>query len=793
MLKPKKHTEVFYMQIGRTVKKLAAISTGALMLGATLTGALAASYKLADYPAPFLKNGMLDNTVIVVGKNAATADVVGAIDLAAALQAEAVSKVSVEGTSTAPTINDGVKIERSGVHYIFGRDIYDVKTSLDQNDLPEMLKEETFKDTKGDNKGSTDYKQTISFSNGVGELVLSQPEDMKGGVYVKLPKNSQFYTYTLDFNTPITYSTASTDLEGTSLKIQGNTYTITEVTEESDLITKMKLVAGESTVWLLQDQPYTVGDHTVTVVNVDENGDSCGVNVDGTTVWIDSGSTEEVNGLSVGVLDVKVVHSKDYDQDTCELTLGSSEIVLEEGEPVKVNNEELEGTSVDISTTTNRWDGFSITFTTGKMENPPNDGDIHLMPGADGQPAAWTDPVFGNWKLTYAGTTADTETLKFKSTGDDATFTFTNNDGKEVQVPFHYTGSAIILGTDDDEHLLMPGDTTGTLSDVEGTMFFYTTANGEVHILEMTSLSCGGSTNKTTIKDLTYDTYVAKDLELTADCQDSSIETLDLGSLGEMKLNLTNTKITYVKQSGYGYDDTNYTKYEGNLGFSDTEVTFTEKDGDETSQTPFTFNLTYDSADDDTIEMNWETTFTWVNNDENDDDIKWAKTAKGTLLKYDNKDQLWVEIYHPEEDLYANVFISPVKAEVVGGTAGGSTADKVNPFSVGLAVLDEEAEKLTKNMIVVGGPCANTIASELMGNPTQCAEGFEAGKAMLKFFERNGKAALLVAGYDAEDTVNAAYVLAQHNKKYAEDFKKLTGDEVVLSVADMSKVVFSTA
>ena len=129
---------------------------------------------------------------------------------------------------------------------------------------------------------------------------------------------------------------------------------------------------------------------------------------------------------------------------------------------------------------------------------------------------------------------------------------------------------------------------------------------------------------------------------------------------------------------------------------------------------------------------------------------QYAVTNKGTKLKFDSKDSLWLELSHPEEDVYANVFVAPLSAKVTaGGESGTITADKVNPFTVGLAVLDTDAGSLTKNMIVVGGPCVNTVAASLMGNPASCAEGFEEGKAMIKSYDRSGKSALLVAGYGA--------------------------------------------
>ncbi|MCM2326169.1 MAG: S-layer protein, partial [Candidatus Woesearchaeota archaeon] len=126
---------------------------------------------------------------------------------------------------------------------------------------------------------------------------------------------------------------------------------------------------------------------------------------------------------------------------------------------------------------------------------------------------------------------------------------------------------------------------------------------------------------------------------------------------------------------------------------------------------------------------------------------------------------------HPEEDAFAEIFVTPLTA-TVSSTSSGGDAFNVHPFEVGLAVLDTDAESMSKNMVIVGGPCANTIAAEVMSNPADCAAGFEEGKAMVKYFTRSGKAALLVAGYSAKDTRGASYVLADYGK-YG-----LEGDEV---------------
>ena len=88
------------------------------------------------------------------------------------------------------------------------------------------------------------------------------------------------------------------------------------------------------------------------------------------------------------------------------------------------------------------------------------------------------------------------------------------------------------------------------------------------------------------------------------------------------------------------------------------------------------------------------------------------------------------------------------------------------------------------NMIVVGGPCANTVAAEVMGNPTNCAEGFSPGKAMIKSVETGSKVAILVAGYEAQETMGASYVLANYG-----DYAAFQGEEVEVVVPDLSNIV----
>ena len=99
-----------------------------------------------------------------------------------------------------------------------------------------------------------------------------------------------------------------------------------------------------------------------------------------------------------------------------------------------------------------------------------------------------------------------------------------------------------------------------------------------------------------------------------------------------------------------------------------------------------------------------------------------------------------------------------------GATTSTSTAsgDMAAVTIVDATKLDSEvASASAQNLIVIGGPCVNTVSAELLGNPADCTEGFTPGKARVKLIEHaNGNVAMLVAGYSGADTRLAGKVIA---------------------------------
>lgn len=99
--------------------------------------------------------------------------------------------------------------------------------------------------------------------------------------------------------------------------------------------------------------------------------------------------------------------------------------------------------------------------------------------------------------------------------------------------------------------------------------------------------------------------------------------------------------------------------------------------------------------------------------------------------------------------------------------------------------LDSEiADVKAQNLIVIGNPCRNTVAAELLGNPKNCLEGFTPGKSNIKLFQNDDKVAMLVGGWQESDDRLAGKVLAHR-------WKELNGNEVEIEGTTYSDATIS--
>lgn len=156
-------------------------------------------------------------------------------------------------------------------------------------------------------------------------------------------------------------------------------------------------------------------------------------------------------------------------------------------------------------------------------------------------------------------------------------------------------------------------------------------------------------------------------------------------------------------------------------------------------------------------------------------EVSYGYTSMGTKLTYKQPtgDPQEVVLEYPEKQRLPQVyFTSGATTSSVTSSGGRMVAVEVVDAT---KLASEIADVQAQNLIVVGGPCVNRVAAQLLGNPADCTDGFTAGEARVKLFTHaNGNMAMLVAGFSGADTRLAGKVVANRPDD-------LVGTEVVIS------------
>lgn len=819
------------MNVKKTAKKIGALITGATMVGATILGATA---DLSDYPAPFVTNGIVD-AMLVIGANAKTSDTLGAIDIAASLQAAATVPVSTGGSVVSTVFSgDYVEIGKSNDLLELEENIGNVREVVTADDL-DMLQGGSITT----DKGTTEYSQYLRFSIGAtadlqsGEVIYGQDEDDQVGDFFKVNDSQFAFEYELSFAEGLEsdiVSGALDDIEDKTIVFFGLPYSIVDTDYDGTQLV-IEMLGGDVTD--------TLSDGETKVYTID------GVEYEVTTVFISTGTTEEamfsVNGvftdtLAEGATDllengvqigVRQIMTNDR-EGIVSFFLGANKLTLTDSDvtdgafyasssAVEVAEEGINDAQLKIVGANTSSSSFEITDIKYRAYANPLEGDIYVPPGHGikeflKEPEAMINPM---WDIEYAGLqTVPTTEVKFNAKGDDEyTLDFTSNENIEYSMPLvsNKNGAFNLGSRDDDLFFREPAGLTNV-------SYFSGHAGDDDYIL------------LTDDNDETGFTHILQWTDIDTDENQLTFE--DLGS-GE-----GSKTITY---SGTGADDgdniTGYYTAELNVGGSTFNIylynvsgswyIIPDHDGDgsinlgEKADVVTKGGLVIDLGVTNAPSDSWDVLLTTLGSEydenianqtvtvnitsrasnevgmsvvsgvtlwdlEDNDELSQGMDLYGSFYEFNNPsdsnqaEELTIDFPNVQRGAQVVVTAGTVTSTQTGGS-GGSVV--VNPVAVGIAVLDNEVTLGSDNLIVVGGPCVNNIAAELLGNPADCAAGFEPGKAIIELFDSQN--ALLVAGYSAQDTLGAAYVLADY-EEYS-----LSGTTVEVVVADLDSLTVS--
>jgi hypothetical protein len=765
-------------------RKISAIAASALMAGMTMGIAAA-----ANYPAPFVSGGVA-NAAIVYG----TGTGVSQLDLVQAGNIQDSLGTFVKGGSVTVNGGEAFKLEKASNKFDYNNNLNSVYATLGSNNLVNFLADGTYKSGDVDQ----DYTQKITLSNKALSLFADTNYNDKVPTLGFMWTNGQnILDYDLKFSTAIPFN----DLNDTEMPLLGGKYYVLSSTADKIVLldSSNKVVVTEGATGV------TVGDKTVTLEYIADG--KVKFNVDGEiTDTLSQDQSYELNDGSYIVATDIMYNSKDSGVSSVEFAIGQGKISLSNGDTVEVNDKAVDGL---VSTLTNdggltninlAWNSDSKTYLTATD--------------------AITMPVFPTIKLVFGGMTfPDSSEAVSLDNGGTMTLTMGN-----YELPIFYSA-----GTNGDKSTLGDSDyplVTATTSITNKWGYSNTSATGANSNSANTSALTGGLDLKE--NDRFIVTNLDKDLsdidtayyevdKIHWDGTDVSVQlkdligtndltfdsTSDTPSVGNIDMSLVQVNSTHVYLAFSGSGTVSYNTAVSKTGLEVTlpakndiqtldlssggagqALTFTEanKDGDLGAGMKFTATVAATSASNDDLEVTDTNVTTLEDSRSSKVYMGYVPSDLASKVTFDKSgDENTFDIAYYGTEATADV-------QVIGGVSTTSSGSNVLG---NILVKDSEVSSVaTKNLIVVGGSCINSAAAALVGG-AKCgaawttATGIGTGQFLIKGYATStltSGVALLVAGYDAEDTVKATTYLTNKVVDTSKTYQGTTTTETAVVI-----------
>lgn len=727
--------------------KAMTVMAGAALLGSTMASAL--------YPT-----GFTSNTAVIVGANAAPSDNLASATVISHLNAAKVGEggnVEIDG--------EKYKFDKSATHFHIGDDITDVvSTALDDDQLPTLLEAGTYTDTNND---EFEYTQKITVGTTGLQLNLFEDDDYKADtptVGFRIPSATTVATYTLDFTDQPDFA----DLENTDLNIMGKQYYVLDAPTTNDRLTLLDsaqdsiLAEGSSVTVNAGSKTYTVETSFVgeTSVKLVVNGETTNSLAEGSTYKLSDGSY-------IGVKDI-MYSSKDTGISKVEFSIGNGKLLLINGDEVELNEDEVDGVTVTVTNNSAKLDKIDLAWATDDTMFITTDRAL-VMPG------------FETFKFVYGGVDFPAEE-KIEIQAGSSTYSILNDfplKGAEEDIPLLYLNTSLtgFAGTGKSSTQKLATGTTSITFDSNTDWFIvsYTgTKDSESYLARATGFSDSAGVNKTTIE-------YRKDGSWVSAITDGEVG--DEFDIGSAELNITGiTDSTETATIANASAATSFNVLYSKEGLKITLPVFTangvypnvnstaanptsyvlkmqEEDKDGTIAAGDTINATISINTDGDVHISDVTgDVTEIEDGDGSDKFvtyQYSDLATKSVHDRSGDQQKVILTYHGDE-VTADVYVAAMAAST-------STSSGVKTYTdTNVAMADG------MNLIVVGGSAINSVAAELLGGAYReaaftTATNVKAGEFLIQSFDRSGKMALLVAGYNADDTTKAVAYLTNED------------------------------
>ncbi len=755
-------------------KQLTSIGIVALMLMSLVAFASAMAY-----PSPFVENGNTDVAVVYGSKAAASdvlavADFLAVADLIASLQAELAAQTYNPSTSQQePVISGGefIKLERPSDKFNLGDSTTDVfVTSITKNQLPTLLEDGVYYD---DDNTQYRYIQKIELETFTLEHFRDRDYSSTPTIGFNLPSNTLVLSYTLDFTKEPTFSNEK--MSNTDIVILGKDYFILNIDPSGE---EMTLLDTAETVFMNEGEERTITvDGKEYVVFVSFIGsDKVKLVVDGEiTKSLSEGATYKLkDGSYIGIKDI-LASSSSSRPSKVEFSIGSGKLFLSNEREIRINDKDVDELTSYLIMNSDKLDRIVIEWRTDDKEFITTEKELEMpaLQSVKFSMAGLNFPLQENIVLENDGSTSIL--LKIPIESGEARFNILYADS---------TGQFIGLGKDEEKRLVTSDSNTLTFNETNGDKWFVaswaSSRDSESYLLSAKVTSKDGG-DRVTIKNEVTGANVCTDFREGSTC---SIGNFVL-TINEVYREGSDKWATFTISNG-GSFNTLYSKeglklYLPYILENSTEYGAVDFETGEVGHNSESFYLYFIEEDKDSRVASGETFYFTVTKNSNGglhiSDVSLTSERRigdSSRYEYYVVSDLATKILHDRtsnqykatltyygDQVYANVYLTEVKAEVISSEPKSPVKDIGSVY-----ISDSEVNSVgSKNLIVVGGSCVNSYAAELVGG-NFCGDNWEektgvgAGEFLIQTFSlSNGKIAVLVAGYEAEDTINAVKAL----------------------------------
>ncbi|VVB80673.1 Uncharacterised protein [uncultured archaeon] len=735
-------------------KKVATVLGSALMLGSTAAFAAAASFT----PSSFTDGGV----ALVVGQKAASSDLKAAIDLTANLA----PATATAATTATVTGGDSVKIERASQKFNLNQGAATVMgIALSKDELTNLLADQVF---KGKDNKEYNYQQTIDLSDNLNFTHFSdngyKSDTPALGFF--LNSGDEVMTYSLSFNTAPNNST----IKDKEITMMGKPYYILDYDANKIVLLDSASSAtatdadGGAVTLTAGGKSYEV---SISSVYTSSNEDVAKLVINGeTTEALAKGDTYKLSdGGYIGVKEV-IKATREKDANKVEFSIGTGKIELRDGQNVKSNDKNTERNlvaNVDLGTTLN---SFGFTWKVDK--------DTFVTP----EQGNLTVPLFGNVNLQMADITMPAQEV-----------TKVNVDGREkikleapikdgaMSLDLYYinqsNGTILGLGKDANNVLVTSTDTNLVYNESAKNKWFVVSWNSsseaETYLLSATTGFDSNDADSVTITNEITGNDICTDVIAGRTCKVGNT----VLTVSDVNATSTNRWVNLTADSTKTNFSTVYTPKGMKITLPTTDIVDTDnfalvfneanEDGKIAQGGSFTATTKVSSIDSENKTDVSAVSVPTLRIQDSDDYEGYvsSKLATKVVLNDPSAAQGSATVTYHGGEVYANVFVTAPGATVTSGTSASSVGV--------MTVYDNEVSSASgKNLVVIGGSCVNTVAAELLGGALcgdafTAATGIKSGEALIESFARSGKTALLVAGFNAEDTTKAITYLSNNN------------------------------